>query len=260
MEQAAIYSRLSKNRGRLSNNCQIQIDEATEFAEVNNIEVVIAYAEDDVSASKYSTKLRPYYADLLQKIRDGRIEVIIVTEMTRLYRRMEELLALIELAETTNLKRIVTTDGQVFMLHSGEGRHLARAHVNNAILESDKISQRGKRKRRAMAKEGLPVGGARPFGYESNGMVPRPAEAAIVNEIADRIIAGNSTGAIVRDLHARGIKTSRDKNWTRPGIAALVGRKRNIGIRVHGADEYPAQWPPIATRPSSSLSGRGDQL
>src|SRR3712207_9143163 len=65
---------------------------------------VLSHSDDDLSASRYSTKPRPGYAALLADITADRVEVIVVTEMTRLYRRLEELLELIRLAETTALR------------------------------------------------------------------------------------------------------------------------------------------------------------
>ena len=43
--------------------------------------------------------------------------------MTRLYRRLEELLEVIKLAETTALRRIEATDDMSYDLSTGEGVH-----------------------------------------------------------------------------------------------------------------------------------------
>jgi hypothetical protein len=96
----------------------------------------------------------------------GEVEVVLCTEMTRLYRRLEELLDLIRLAERSNLTRIETTDGSGYYLYTGEGVHAAVSSVNNAVLESRKISDRVKRKHRARAQAGLTNGGSRRYGYE----------------------------------------------------------------------------------------------
>lgn len=152
-DRSAIYARLSKDRTGLSPNCQIQTDEATDYAAERGYAVVCLLQENDVSASKYSSKPRPIYDQLLARIKANEIDVVLATEMTRLYRQLPQLLELIKLAETTSLKRIETTEGQVFLLHTGEGIHAAISSVNNAMLESRKISDRSKRKRRAMAKQ-----------------------------------------------------------------------------------------------------------
>jgi site-specific DNA recombinase len=99
-------------------------------------------------------------------VRRGEVEIIVVTEMTRLYRRLEELLELIKMAESTRLRGIWTTDGVGYDLSTPEGIHAAIAAVNNAMLESAKISKRTKRKQRARAKAGRHHGGVRSYCYE----------------------------------------------------------------------------------------------
>src|SRR6266536_2502801 len=87
---AAIYPRLSRNRRGLSDNIQIQIAEGEAYAAEKLWTVVIdpeLTSDDDISASKFSTKPRPGYDRLVAAIEAGQVEIIICTEMTRLYRR-----------------------------------------------------------------------------------------------------------------------------------------------------------------------------
>src|SRR5258708_10824724 len=100
---AAIYARLSKRRSRRRTKEKVegQVTEAQIYAERNLMTIVLIESDNDISASKYSTKPRPGYERLIRAIQSGQVEVILVTEMSRLYRRMEELLTLIELSETT---------------------------------------------------------------------------------------------------------------------------------------------------------------
>jgi site-specific DNA recombinase len=65
------------------------------------------------------------------------------------------------LAETTPLRGIWTTDGIGYDLSTPEGIHAAIAAVNNAMLESAKISKRTKRKQKARALKGKHHGGVR---------------------------------------------------------------------------------------------------
>ncbi|QNK82614.1 recombinase family protein [Nakamurella sp. PAMC28650] len=253
MPSAAIYSRLSRDRTGLSPNCQIQTEEAREYAQAQNYEVVAQLADNDISASKYSTKPRPGFNRLIEAIRRGEVEIILATEMTRLYRQLPQLLELIKLAETTNLKRIETTEGQVFLLHTGEGIHAAIASINNAQLESRKISDRGKRKKRAQAKLGLPGGGDRSFGYNWGHMTVNEEEATVVREMAARILNGESISCLTADLNERGIKTTRGNAWVRNRLTSMIINPRYIGIRVHRDEQYPAQWPVILDKDMQDL-------
>ena len=245
--QAAIYTRLSKDRGGVSENTAIQEREAREYAELQGWPVVGVFTDSDISASRYSTKPRPGYEALVAAIERGQVEAVLCTEMTRLYRRLEELLELIRLAERSNLKRIETTDGSGYYLHTGEGVHAAVASVNNAVLESRKISDRVKRKHRARAQAGLTNGGQRRYGYERDGMTVRESEAAIIREVVERSINGEVTWRIARDLNDRAVFTTFGKEWRTENLQRLILSKRIIGIREHNGAEYPAQWPAIIT-------------
>lgn len=243
--KVAIYTRLSKDRGGLSENTAIQEREAREYADAQNWPLVGIFTDSDISASRYTTKPRPGYDTLIAAIERGQVEVVLCTEMTRLYRRLEELLQLIRLAERSNLKRIETTDGFGYYLHTGEGVHAAVASVNNAVLESRKISDRVKRKHRARAEAGLTNGGSRRYGYERDGMTVRALEAAVIRECVERSINGEVTWRIALDLNERGVPTAYGHQWRTENLQRLILSKRVIGVREHNGAEYPAKWPAI---------------
>jgi site-specific DNA recombinase len=250
---AGLYARLSKKRKTpdnpkgLSENVEIQIAEDQAYAEDKLWSVVLVTSDDDISASKYSTKPRPGYNELVAAVMAGQIEVIICTEMTRLYRRMEELLDLIKLAETTRLRAIWTTDDEGYDLSTPEGIHRAIAAVNNAMLESAKLSRRQKRKKAAQARAGRPSGGGRPTGFEQDGITLRPDEVAYLVEAKDRYLAGETMRDIVRDYFHRGILSPYGKPWQIENFQRVLFNKRYIGVRVHNGTEYPALWPAIFT-------------
>lgn len=243
----AIYARLSRNRSGLSDSVEIQTAEARSYSDEKLWIVVLTTSDDDISASKYTTKPRPGYDRLVAAIERGEVEVIIATEMTRLYRRLEELLQLIKMAERTRLRAIWTTDDVGYDLSTPEGIHQAIGAVNNAMLESAKISKRVKRKKAASAKAGLPSGGGRPFGYEMGGLVIRESEAEVLREGRDRYIAGETIRDIVRDLNKRGVTTAEGKPWRIENFQRSLLKKRYIGIREHNGVEHPAVWPAIFT-------------
>jgi site-specific DNA recombinase len=245
---AAIYARLSRNRRGLSDNCEIQIAESQSYAEEKTWTVVLVANDNDISASKFSTKPRPGYDQLVAAIEAGQVEIIICTEMTRLYRRLEELLELIKMAERTRLRGIWTTDDIGYDLSTPEGIHAAIAAVNNAMLESAKLSKRQRRKKAAQARQGKPSGGSRPAGFEADGLTLRPGEVAYLVEAKDRYLAGETMRDIVRDFFHRGIVSPAGKPWQIENFQRTLFRKRYVGIRVHNGVEYPALWPAIFTR------------
>jgi site-specific DNA recombinase len=101
--RCAIYARLSIEREASSDNIGTQIAECRGHIEDQGWTLACIFSDSDVSASHYSKKPRPGYNQLLEAVRSGVVECIVITEMPRLYRRLEELLELMYLGETTAL-------------------------------------------------------------------------------------------------------------------------------------------------------------
>jgi len=249
--RCAIYARLSIERESSSDNVETQIEECTAYIEDQGWQVVHVFSDSDISASKYSTKPRPGYEQLLNAVRAGEVECIVITEMPRLYRRLEELLELMHLAETTVLKRIETTDGNYYDLSTGMGVHNAVQAVNTAVLESRRTSDRMKRKRRAEAKAGKAHGGMRPYGYEKGGKVVNHDEASIICECRDLLFAGDTPLNIVTMLNLRGVPTAQGKKWYVRNLEQVLTSRRIAGIRTHNGSEYPGDWPAIISEGDS---------
>src|SRR6266508_2634950 len=243
--RTAIYPRLSRDWAGESENIEIQRAECTEYAEEKGWTVVGVFPDNDISASRYSTKPRPGYLSLLAAIRAGTVEAVLVTEMPRLYRRLEELLELIRLAESTPLRHIEAIDGGGYDLSTGEGIHNAVSAVNNAALESRKISDRAKRKKKAQAKNGAFAGGARPYGYEADGVTTRETEAEVIRWAASELLAGRGLRSLVAELNRKGLKTAKGHDWRPLNLRRILLSKRIVGIRVHNGAEYPAAWPAV---------------
>jgi site-specific DNA recombinase len=243
--RVAIYARLSKDTSGVSENVEIQIQETKAYARSMGYRIAGIFSDNDISASKYSKKPRPGYQTLLAAIRRNGIEAILITEMPRLYRRMEELLEVIRLAEQTELKQIIALDEAGYDLSTGQGIHNAISAVNNAMLESRRLSDRQKRRIRAKAATGASHGGRRCFGYEPGGKVLRESEAEIVRWMVKRILSGGTINSIVRELNDRGIRTVGGRKWEHILVKQLLESPRIAGIRAHGELRYPGNFPGI---------------
>lgn len=269
------YARLSMNRGKLSDNCAIQHRECGEYIDDEGWKHGGSFEDDDISASKYSTKPRLDYERMVSYIRSYKPPtgttvklVIVVTEMERLYRQLDELLALIKIAEKerTCLHAICTTDGDYYDLSTPEGIHRAIGAVNNAMRESGKLSRRQRRKKATQAKQGRWSGGGRPYAYEADGITIRESEADVVRECVRRLIAGHSQMSVVRWLNETGHPTVLGKQWMVGNFNRMITKKRYVisGQHLHDCPDdciiphawrehvpengepggyYPAVWP-----------------
>src|SRR6266536_3442994 len=142
--RAILYDRISEDPDGERENIEIRLAESRDYCDAQGWVVGAEYSDNDISASKFSHKPRPGYNAMFQALAAGAAEILVTTEMERLYRRLEELLDLIKLAERSPLRRIACTDGSGYDLSSGPGIHGAIGAVNNAMLESRKLSDRMK--------------------------------------------------------------------------------------------------------------------
>jgi DNA invertase Pin-like site-specific DNA recombinase len=258
--RCVIYVRISLAGKKKGEKIDRHLGECREYAAAEGWEVCEVFPDDNVSASKYSKKPRPEYERMIHWLAEdiGRKPVVILTtEMERLYRRMEELLTLIRMAESTALAGIHTTGEDHYDLSSANGIHGAIGAVNNAMRESGKLSERQRRRHRARASEGRYLG-IRPFGFQKvfdtdddGNRVPTgmlevfEPEAAEVRKAMEAVIGGASIWSVHLDWKARGILTPRGHTWRCTDITRMLVAPRNIGVRAHKGVMHDGIWPAL---------------
>jgi DNA invertase Pin-like site-specific DNA recombinase len=256
------YTRLSRDRKKLSENVAIQHRESAAFIEDQGWEYGGWYKDNDISASEFGTKTRDDYWRMINDIqswpdREGfeiRL-VIVVTEMPRLYRQLEELLELIELSESTKLTAIWTTDGEGYDLSTPEGYHRAVGAVNNARLESKRSSKRQLRKKKAQIIQGKYIGGQRRYGFEGpkkddHGVItnrdrinvePIPEEIAHWRDWYNRLLAGETQISVVRGNNDRGIPSTNGTQWTVGNFRRLMTQEAYVIFEPD--EDHPSDCP-----------------
>jgi site-specific DNA recombinase len=274
------YARLSKDRKKLSIGVGIQHKENKAFIEDQGWVHHASFEDNDISASRFSTKPRDGYDDMIACIKQvsGDVSLVLVgTEMARFYRDVRELLDLIDLARTTKLKGIYTTDGDYYDLSTPDGIDRAIGAVSKTMRESHVASVRQKRRKRDQAQKGQYMGGGRAYGFEGpikdehdniiNGgrinIAEIPEEIANLKDWWRRLIAGEPRISIIRDLNQRGIPSTNGGLWTVGNFERTVTKKRYVifddndpeqrGTLVHDGAEHRAQWPGLITRQEHEL-------
>src|SRR6266581_5138919 len=128
--------------------------------------VIERYVDDDVSA--WSGRPRTEYRRLLDDIRSGFLDAVLVWHLDRLHRQPRELEEFFEVVDAAGLSRLASVTGDVD-LATDDGRFMARILGAVARKESDDKSRRIRRKHEEMALAGRPGGGgSRPFGYRAD--------------------------------------------------------------------------------------------
>lgn len=242
MTTVGIYVRLSQDREGQTSTARQQAD-CEALAASRDWTVHRVYT--DVDLSGYTGVARPGFDELLTDLQVGTIDGVIAWKLDRLSRNRGDWHRLATLVDDGATLACVqdpvdtsTTMGQVVvdMLAS-----MARA-------ESANTSTRVKRANEERAEAGLPhPSGVRAFGYRRDWTIDQ-AEARVVREAAERIIAGESLHGICVELNDRGITTSGGGRWRGWTLARMLRSPHVAGIRKHHDQLYLGTWEPILDR------------
>jgi site-specific DNA recombinase len=241
VKRAGIYARKSADREGRELGIARQVEDArTECARIGAT-IVDSYTDNDISASTRSTKPRPEYERMLADIDAGRLDVIVAYSTSRLTRRPMEFERLIELAEK-GLRIVVVKSGDLD-LNTARGRRRARDDAARDAEYAEELSELAKRERQQRREQGRWNGGPRPFGWEKDGMTPRPGEQQLIRDAAALVLAGRSLASVARDWTAALGGSPNGGGKTRAStVRDVLANPRVAGLLP---DERPATWPAI---------------
>src|SRR3990170_3046146 len=101
MVRAAIYARISSDRDGNQLGVRRQVEDCERLAARQGWEVAERYVDDDVSA--YNGRVRPAYRRLLDDLRGGFLDAVVVWHVDRLHRKPKELEEFFDLCEAAGL-------------------------------------------------------------------------------------------------------------------------------------------------------------
>lgn len=232
-------------------------------------EIAGDYVDNNVSA--YDPKrTRPEWTRLLDDLSTGRLDAVAAYALDRLFRQPYDFELLLRAMQVGGANYILTDTNDNMDLASGEGVLNARLQAAIANEETRKTKGRITLFHNHAAEAGKPSGGPRRFGYDVDQMVVREDEAAIVREMARRVIAGESLHSLAMELNARGVRPagvsasersnlqrakdgleaepSTPSRWVNANLRRVLSAPYLAGIRVHRQTTYDAQWPAILDR------------
>ena len=136
---------------------------------------------------------------------------------------------------------------------SSSGKFVRYLLVRLAEFQSDQISDTWKSVHRHLARNGRPVGGqTTAFGYvydvDTQTLQIGTRAAAIVAEMFDRFLAGESAYRIANDMKLRGIATPRGGACQRTKMRDMFRNAAYAGFRKFDGELIPATWRAIIDR------------
>src|SRR5256714_9664176 len=259
--RCAIYTRVSTDQGldQDFNSLDAQYDASQAYirSQAHAGWALLRGKYDDGGFSGGNTE-RPALQRLLQDIRTGKVDVIVVYKVDRLTRSLADFAKLVELFDQHNVSFVSVT--QQFNTTTSMGRLTLNVLLSFAQFEREVTSERIRDKIAASKRKGLWVGGIAPLGYESKDrkIVVVEEEAERVRTIFRRYLELGSLNLLMVDLRERGIvtkvrslKTGQTVGgipFTRGPLAHLLRNRFYIGEVAFKGEVLPGEQPAILDR------------
>lgn len=244
----AIYLRISNDREGRELGVQRQEQDCRALAERLGLTVSEVFSDNDISATRRSTKVRPDYQRMLSEVAAGRITTVIASTSSRLTRQPRELEDWIDAADPDKggaLRVAFVADPHVD-LTSSRGRRRARDDANRDAEYADELSSLVRRKKQQQREAGIFSGGHRPFGFDPDGMTARVDEQDMIRAAGAAVLADRSLGGIARAwtelCPPPEWRVPFVVRWSPTTIRQILENPRLIGQLPSG---LPAVWEPV---------------
>ncbi len=207
------------------------------YCRMKGVESFRSYVDGGFSGSNLS---RPAVTELVEAIRGGAVERVVVYKLDRLSRSQKDTLYLIEDVFMPHGVDFVSINENIDT-GSPYGRAMIGILSAFAQLERENIFMRTRMGMVERVKQGYwPGGGKIPFGYDydpQKGILVPNADADTVREIYARYLEGQSTGRIARELGLRYEHL----------VTQILGRESNTGVIVYRGERYQGRHEPLIT-------------
>ena len=259
--RCAVYTRVSTDQGLEQDfnslHAQYEASQAYIKSQAHAGWTLIRSKYDDGGFSGGNTD-RPALQKLLEDVRCGKVDIIVVYKVDRLTRSLADFAKLVELFDQNGVSFVSVT--QQFNTTTSMGRLTLNVLLSFAQFEREVTSERIRDKIAASKRKGLWVGGMVPLGYDARDrkIVVNEAEAETVRTIFRRYLALGSINLLLADLREGGIVTkSRTLKtgavvggipFSRGPIAHLLRNRFYVGEVVFKGETMPGEQTPIVDR------------
>jgi DNA invertase Pin-like site-specific DNA recombinase len=208
LRRCAIYTRKSSEEGLQTdfNSLHAQREACEAFIKSQASEGwrLVKTHYDDGGLSGASME-RPALQRLLEHIRQGLIEVVVVYKVDRLTRSLADFARMVELFDTHQVSFVAVT--QQFNTTTSMGRLTLNVLLSFAQFEREVTGERIRDKIAASKRKGMWMGGVVPIGYElrERRLVINPAEAQVVRLIFRRYLELGSVRLLKDELDRQGV-------------------------------------------------------
>jgi site-specific DNA recombinase len=247
--KVGLYIRVSteEQAARSEGSLDTQRHRMESFVEIKNMtdpawgKIVEAYIDDGYSAKDVR---RPAYQRLMNDVRKGKINLILVTDVSRLSRNMLDFCNLLEDLKKFKAKYLSIKEN--FDTSTSAGELMIKTMMTLNEFERKQTAERVATNFHARALRGLRNGGRVLFGFDKNPddlarLSINDVEASEIREVFRTYLSEGTCGATVKKLNTIGIlrKTKHHHNdciveskpWTRNSLLLVLRNPAYAGLR-----------------------------
>lgn len=257
--KAGIYTRLSNERTEewreKSYSIETQILSCKEYALKENIDVLEVYTDYEYSGTNFE---RPSFQNIMQDIRDRRINCIIIRDLSRLGREYLEMGRLIDKVFPFLGVRFISVNDKLDTVKETDSKKSFEVTLKNIIndMYAKDISVKIKTSKHNRARNGYFIGSVPPYGYkikkskEGQKLVIDENVRFIVEEMFDLTLQGKSQYEVAKHFNEKGYapgmiyyKTGRvyrendDPEWNKGTISKMLTNPAYTGTLVQGVKQ-----------------------
>jgi site-specific DNA recombinase len=261
IRRCAVYTRKSSEEGLEQdfNSLHAQREASEAFIKSQQGEgwrlVKTAYDDGGLSGGNME---RPALQRLLEDIRHGLIDVVVVSKVDRLTRSLAAFAKMVEVFDAQGVSFVAVT--QQFNTTTSMGRLTLNVLLSFAQFEREVTGERIRDKIAASKRKGIWMGGCPSIGYDVSDrrLVVNQAEATTVRQIYQRYLKTGSVPRLKKELDRDGLVSkirlsskgnrSGGQSFSRGALYELLSNPIYIGEIRHKSERHPGQHEAILER------------
>lgn len=257
--KAGIYTRLSSERKEewreKSSSIETQVLCCKEYALKENIKVVNIYTDYEYSGTNFE---RPQFQEMMQNIRERRINCIIIRDLSRLGREYLEMGRLIDKVFPFLGVRFISVNDKVDTVKDLDSKKSFEVTLKNIVndMYAKDISVKIKTSKHNRARNGYFIGSVPPYGYkvvklkEGQKLEVDENVRFIIEEMFRLTLEGKSQYEVAKHFNTKGYatgmvyyKTGRiyrqdgDPQWNKSTISKMLTNRAYTGTLVQGVKQ-----------------------
>ncbi|NLD16652.1 MAG: recombinase family protein [Tissierellia bacterium] len=257
--RVGIYTRLSQERTEewrnKSYSIESQVEICQEYISKENMTLVKVYTDYEYSGTNFD---RPGYIEMMDDVRNGFINCIIIRDLSRLGREHLEMGRLVDKVFPFLRVRFISVIDKIDTEKGIDAKLSFEILIKNLIndMYAKDISHKVRTSRQVHARQGFFIGSNPPFGYKvvrkDGGRKLEPDEVSmkVVKRIFNMYVDGVNTLKIAKQLNGENIATSSAYNktgnitrepgepqWRKGTIANMLRQRVYTGCLVQGTKE-----------------------